>query len=347
MPLAFEVTKGWKSWAGDLLADAAPRILDAEADHAAVGRRGADDEHAQARLRHRIDRVADEVHQHLLDLDAVDEDPRGGGVEQDLDVDAVLARPDECEGVRFVDQARQILHPPLGRAVRDEVAQAPHDLAGAHRLAGGVVESLANHPQRLGVGRLGQQVPRRLAIIGDAVSGWLSSWASAEASVPISETARHGRARTGGPGAGARPAGARSDPDEARKDPPLPDPGLADRKLDRKGIAVAVAGGRHPADADDLALSGRAIIVEIEIVPLAIGRGHQHRDVLAKHFGFGKAEHLSAAALNDRIEPEASITTIPSGTVARIERRCASPSGAGGAAGCGAASPRGRSWRRV
>ena len=51
---------------------------------------------------------------------------------------------------------------------------------------------------------------------------------------------------------------------------------LADRKLHRKGRAVLALADHHPADADDAALAGRVIAVEIAVVLLAIGRRHQH-----------------------------------------------------------------------
>ena len=63
-------------------------------------------------------------------------------------------------------------------------------------------------------------------------------------------------------------------------------------KLDREGVAVAVASRRDPADADDLALAGFAVVAEIAVMPLAVGRRHQHGDILADHLVFRIAEHL-------------------------------------------------------
>ena len=65
------------------------------------------------RRHHRIDRIADEVDEHLLDLDAIDQDLVGGGVELQLNVDPMLARADQRERIRFIDEALQAFDPPF------------------------------------------------------------------------------------------------------------------------------------------------------------------------------------------------------------------------------------------
>ena len=57
---------------------------------------------------------------------------------------------------------------------------------------------------------------------------------------------------------------------------------LADRKLHREGRAVLALADHHAADADDAPLAGAQIALEIAIVRLAVGRGHQHLDVLSR-----------------------------------------------------------------
>ena len=56
------------------------------------------------------------------------------GIERQLNVNAVLARTDEGERVRFVDQALQTFDAPLHFAGAHEVAQPTDDLAGADGL---------------------------------------------------------------------------------------------------------------------------------------------------------------------------------------------------------------------
>ena len=73
---------------------------------------------------------------------------------------------------------------------------------------------------------------------------------------------------------------------------------FADRQFDRKGGAIAPARGGQSADADDPLLAGVMIMLQVGIMALAIGRGHQHRDIAAQHIGFGILEH----ALGGRAE---------------------------------------------
>jgi len=58
---------------------------------------------------------------------------------------------------------------------------------------------------------------------------------------------------------------------EPGKYPPLAPPRLADCQFDWKRIAIPVKRGGYPADADDLALSGRKIIEQILVMPFAVG----------------------------------------------------------------------------
>ena len=77
------------------------RILNADLDEAVVGRRGRDCQRANRTVDHGVDRVADQVDEHLLNLDAVDEDQIGVGIELNLDIDSMLARADQRERIGF------------------------------------------------------------------------------------------------------------------------------------------------------------------------------------------------------------------------------------------------------
>jgi len=65
---------------------------------------------------------------------------------------------------------------------------------------------------------------------------------------------------------------------------------LADLQLHRKGLTALAQAHDDPADADDAALAGPQIAVEIGIVPFPIRRRHQNADVVAGDFGAGIAE---------------------------------------------------------
>ena len=71
--------------------------------------------------------------------------------------------------------------------------------------------------------------------------------------------------------------------DEAGEEAPVAGAHLADRQLHREGRAVLALADDHAADADDAPLAGAQIALEIAVVALAVGRRHQHLDVLADH----------------------------------------------------------------
>ena len=99
---------------------------------------------------------------------------------------------------------------------------------------------------------------------------------------------------------------------------------LADRKLHREGRAVLALADHDAADADDAPLAGRQVAREIAVVALAVGRRHQHLDVLADHLRRRIAEQPLGGALKDWMIPCSSMTIMASGTVSRIDCRCAS-----------------------
>ena len=123
----------------------------------AARRRVEIDDLAPRARRHRLDRVADEVDQHLLDLDPVGADPLRGRIELEPVADAARAR----SSTKASTQASSIS---CGRCSTwtatlprdDQVAQPAHDLAGAVR-------------GRLGRRRARRRAPSRgdVRILGD------------------------------------------------------------------------------------------------------------------------------------------------------------------------------------
>ena len=75
-------------------------------------------------------------------------------------------------------------------------------------------------------------------------------------------------------------------------------PHFADRQMNGKRRAVLAAAGDFAADADNLLFSGRQVVLQISVVPLAIGAGHQHVDVAPEHF----ADAVAEQPLGGRIE---------------------------------------------
>ena len=144
MPSRLVVTKGWNSCSAISGGDAGAGVGDADLDH--VVRQQAAVMH-QARagrtLGHRLDGVAHQVEQHLLDLHLVGQHQVGARIELEAHPHAVLLGADQRQRARLLDQLGEALDPPLGFAARDEIAQPADDLAGAQRLLGGLVQRVA------------------------------------------------------------------------------------------------------------------------------------------------------------------------------------------------------------
>src|SRR5687768_3926553 len=90
---------------GDFPGDAGAAVLDRHADMPVGAAARADPQAADGALRYRLDGVADEVDQHLLDLDPVDQYHVGQRIEPDLDLDPAFARSDQRQRARLADDA--------------------------------------------------------------------------------------------------------------------------------------------------------------------------------------------------------------------------------------------------
>ena len=186
----------------------------------------------------------------------------------------------------------QAFDPPLRLAARNEVAQPSHDLPGANRLDRAFVKRLADDGKRLLVGRRLKHVPRRFDIVGDRGERLVELVREAGRQRPHLRHALDMRQhRLQVVNAQLRLLALGQVADEAGEHPVVADPRLADRKLDRERGAVAMPRGQHAADADDPPLAGPEVALQIGIVPLAVGRGHQHAHILAEQLLFRIAEH--------------------------------------------------------
>lgn len=59
----------------------------------------------------------------------------------------------------------------------------------------------------------------------------------------------------------------------------IPHPHLPDGEFDREGCAVASAADDLAADPDDLASASALVVIEIPVMLLLVGVGHQHLDI--------------------------------------------------------------------
>src|SRR4029450_8990423 len=89
---------------------------------------------------HRLEPVANQVEDHLLELDGVDLHLERRVTEREAQRDALLARLDLGEVNRVADEHVQVRAPASRLGVADELADAAEDLAGPQRLVGDRVD---------------------------------------------------------------------------------------------------------------------------------------------------------------------------------------------------------------
>ena len=157
MPCCLVVTKGWNSWPRPPAR--APARYPRRSPRHRRRRRAAWRSPARAWrcLVHGLDGVADQVEQHLLDLDAVGQHQIGASGRS-------RKRPGRRSPSRRPGRAcspprsawRRFSIAPLAFAAGHELAQAADDLAGAQRLVGGLVDRVAQHGRLLAVDPLQQ-----------------------------------------------------------------------------------------------------------------------------------------------------------------------------------------------
>ena len=204
----------------------------------------------------RLDGVAHQVEQHLLDLHLVGQHQVAARIELEADPDAVLLGADQRQRARLLDQLGEALDPPLALAAAHEIAQAADDLAGAQRLLGGLVERIAHHAGAL-VGALLEETARALQVVGDRrerlvelVGQRRGHFAHRRQPRDVDELglqllqARLGLLALG------------QVADEAGEEAPVARAHLADGQLHGKGRAVLALADDDAADADDPPLAG-------------------------------------------------------------------------------------------
>src|SRR5260221_2659761 len=117
----------------------------ADGDHIVVAGCGGNDEFASLRRLHGLDRISQQVEQHLLNLHLVDKDEIDGRVELKPDTNALILGSDQRQGARFLNEPFDAFHPTLAIAPSHEFAQATDDLTCAPSLITRLVHGIAEH----------------------------------------------------------------------------------------------------------------------------------------------------------------------------------------------------------
>ena len=115
---------------------------------------------------HRLDGVAHQIEQDLLNLHLVGEHEIQPRRKREAHPHAPVLGADQRQRACLLDQLFYVLDAPLALAVGDEIAQPADDLAGAQRLIGRLVHGVANKACAF-VGAIFQEPARSLHVIGD------------------------------------------------------------------------------------------------------------------------------------------------------------------------------------
>src|SRR5262245_57060664 len=111
-------------------------IFDRDRDHSIAGAFRRHEKLAPLYLGHRLDGVAHQVEQDLLDLHLVGQDPIGARIELESHAYALLFGSDQGQRARLLDQLAEALDAPLALAAGNEIAQPPDNPPGTQRLPG-------------------------------------------------------------------------------------------------------------------------------------------------------------------------------------------------------------------
>ena len=110
MPCALVVTNGWNSRSAISGAMPGPVSMTLISTSSSSIMRGLDRQLAPRAAFHRLDGVADEIDQHLLDLNLVDQHVAAGSAPmRKRTVDAALLGADQRERARLLDQLEDVL----------------------------------------------------------------------------------------------------------------------------------------------------------------------------------------------------------------------------------------------
>src|SRR5581483_9045621 len=112
------------------------------------------------------DRIPDEIDDHLLNLNLVDEHGGQVATESRAHDDAATFDADECQGARFLHHLVDIFLAPVGFTLFYEATQVANDLAGALSLGARLVHRL-DDALRPGNALAFQQPPSGVQVIGD------------------------------------------------------------------------------------------------------------------------------------------------------------------------------------
>src|SRR6516162_2371440 len=141
--LALVGDKGLEELRHQFRRDPGPGVGHADRDHIVVAGCRGNNELASLRRRHGLDRISQQVEQHLLNLHLVDEDQVDGRVKLKPDTNALILGSDQRQGAGLLNEFPDAFHPTLAVAPPHEFAQATDDLSRAQSLIARLVHGIA------------------------------------------------------------------------------------------------------------------------------------------------------------------------------------------------------------
>src|SRR3984957_1008740 len=128
-----------KQAAGNIAGNSRPNVRDGDLDHVVIESPRRQGHLPRFLIGHRLERISDQVDDHLLDLNAVPQYNPGAVIEFKPQTDLLRSDATHYEGTGFLDQRSKRLRSLFRLAPADQLAEAADYFAGPQRLPGGLV----------------------------------------------------------------------------------------------------------------------------------------------------------------------------------------------------------------
>ena len=238
----------------------------------------------------RVEGIAQQVQQDLLDVHAVRAHRRESGLVLDLDANASPPPLVVHEREHLFDRLAEAEGLASALVLSHETAQPGEDLAGAGPLLGDPAERVldqrglrtpATHHAQASVGKAHDRRQRLVHLVHDPGAHLAE----------LQQPRGVGRAFQPQPRPLLHLPALGEVADDTGEQPPAGKPHLAHREVDGEDAAVLALRFDLAADADDPRLAGAQVAGDVAIVLLAPGRGHEHRDVAPEQLAARVPEH--------------------------------------------------------
>src|SRR4029453_12040173 len=134
---------------GNIVGNTRSNIGDGDLDHVVIEGFRRHGDLPGCLICHRLKRIADQIDDHLLDLNAVQQSNPGVGIEFNPQMHLLRSDATQYEGTSFLDQRSKLLRSLFRLTPVDQLADAADDFAGSQRLVGSLFGDFL-HDQGIG-----------------------------------------------------------------------------------------------------------------------------------------------------------------------------------------------------